>query len=298
MKKLTLLILPLLIVACAGGGGGGGSASSTPLTTFSAVGPNAGPIQATGGSTQVSYAQPAANGPITLTNFLGSSSTGANVTFKTDGSGSPNYINVQSAQGGAVTVDASKGDSFSAQPFGGGVFLLQGVSANRQNEVNVSGGSGWDYQNYGVWATGINSGNGGNAGAVSVGSVTPASGMPTTGTATFTGNTAGYVVISGSPSNYGASMSASVNFGARTINFQTTGTTLADGTALAGGNLTGLFVYGAGSSQFAGAVATVNGGLKGSAAGSFYGPTAQEIGGTYSLSGAVGGMVGAFGGKR
>jgi C-lobe and N-lobe beta barrels of Tf-binding protein B len=65
--------------------------------------------------------------------------------------------------------------------------------------------------------------------------------------------------------------------------------------------------YAAGSSQFTGPVTApgvpTGGGLAGIANGSFYGPTAQEIGGVFSLnntvtSGSREAIVGGFGGKR
>jgi hypothetical protein len=38
--------------------------------------------------------------------------------------------------------------------------------------------------------------------------------------------------------------------------------------------------------------------MTGSATGKFYGPTAQEIGGTFAVSDGSAGYLGAFGGKR
>ena len=47
-----------------------------------------------------------------------------------------------------------------------------------------------------------------------------------------------------------------------------------------------------------GTVTTVNG-MSGNANGKFYGPTANEVGGTYAVSGSgLGSFVGGFGGKR
>jgi hypothetical protein len=62
--------------------------------------------------------------------------------------------------------------------------------------------------------------------------------------------------------------------------------------------MTGTLTYSAGANQFTGNVATT-GGLTGTATGRFYGPTAQEIGGTFGIAGAgVTPYGGALGGKR
>jgi hypothetical protein len=63
-------------------------------------------------------------------------------------------------------------------------------------------------------------------------------------------------------------------------------------------DLRGNWNYAPGTSQFSGSVKTVNGDLTGSASGRFYGPTAQEIGGVYGLTGGGATMLGGFGGKR
>jgi hypothetical protein len=97
-------------------------------------------------------------------------------------------------------------------------------------------------------------------------------------------------------------MSADIDFVARSLDFETTNTkitpdllTESPASTL---NMTGTLNYTAGSNQFTGNVSTV-GGLTGTATGRFYGPTAQEIGGTFGVTGAgVTTYGGAFGGKQ
>jgi hypothetical protein len=100
-------------------------------------------------------------------------------------------------------------------------------------------------------------------------------------------------------------MTATVDFGARTVDFRTTGTTI--GNLSTGGSpisrpgldLRGNLGYAAGTNQFTGGVSTADTSLNGSATGRFYGPAAQEIGGVYSLTGAgQSSLIGGFGGKR
>jgi hypothetical protein len=63
-------------------------------------------------------------------------------------------------------------------------------------------------------------------------------------------------------------------------------------------NMTGTLNYSPGSNQFSGAVSTA-GGMTGTAQGRFFGPAAEEIGGTFSVTGpGVQSYGGAFGGAR
>ena len=91
-----------------------------------------------------------------------------------------------------------------------------------------------------------------------------------------------------------------VDFPARSIEFTTTGTQVNDrGAELAprdsaSFDLTGTLEYEAGSNQFTGPVRTAFSGQTGTADGVFYGPAAEEIGGTF----AVESYIGAFGASQ
>ena len=110
--------------------------------------------------------------------------------------------------------------------------------------------NGWNYQTFGVWQTGITSGNF-QVGAFSIGAPTPASAIPTSSSALFTGLATGYYVDpSGKPYATAASMAASADFAARSISFATANTTRADlATATpvpdGGLNMTGTLTYAA-----------------------------------------------------
>ena len=65
--------------------------------------------------------------------------------------------------------------------------------------------------------------------------------------------------------------------------------------------LSGTLTYQAGQNSLAGSLATSNGLMSGPVAGQFYGPSAKEVGGTFTLAPANGGtdrMFGAFGAAR
>jgi hypothetical protein len=94
------------------------------------------------------------------------------------------------------------------------------------------------------------------------------------------------------------------------VSFSASGSTAAStatGAALANPsilNIGGVLSYAGGANDFSGPVSslTVTGSsptLSGSARGQFYGPNANEIGGTFALKGASGveGYLGAFGAK-
>ena len=98
-------------------------------------------------------------------------------------------------------------------------------------------------------------------------------------------------------------MTATASFDARTVNFSTSGTLISgapSGSAISASdlNLSGTLAIAAGANKMSGTVTTV-GGMSGNANGKFYGPTANEVGGTYAVSGSnLGTFVGGFGGKR
>jgi hypothetical protein len=171
----------------------------------------------------------------------------------------------------------------------------------------------FNYQSFGYWLV---SGSFGSATvtAMSFGSPTPASGVPTTSGATYNGRSSGvYVDQTGNLFTYSGGMTSIVNFGTRSISFATTVTSVnavSGGTLPAFGSLAvnGTLTYTTVSSpQFSGPVSAPGafggGGLSGTANGSFYGPTAQEIGGVFSLNNTTltptrEAIVGGFGGKR
>jgi C-lobe and N-lobe beta barrels of Tf-binding protein B len=130
------------------------------------------------------------------------------------------------------------------------------------------------------------------------------------GTASYTGLSSGiYVDPTGAVFVQGAKMQSTVDFGpARSVAFSTTDTTLAPlnpaipvtPVSVPALNLTGNLSIASGSNQFSGSVtAPGTPALAGTATGRFYGPTAQEIGGVFSLKGTgPQTMLGGFGGKQ
>jgi hypothetical protein len=162
---------------------------------------------------------------------------------------------------------------------------------------------GWSYQSFGVWNTA--SAGGGAMHASSFGAPTPASAVPTSGTATFTGKLAGlYVSPAGQGSAAAADLSVRADFRARSLAFGTSGTVLTRDlrtpVAAPGLNLSGTATYQPGSNAFAGTLRNAAGTMSGTTSGKFYGPAAQELGGAFNLraSGTAEAFTGAYGAKR
>lgn len=307
IKLLTLISFPLFLVACGGGGGGGGGSSAggvtvTPFTSFGAIQPSS-TVSFQGSATGASYTSNVGTGFVT--------SLGPSSTTSYGGSTAQETIN-SSGYAASLTITPNIGPSttytnlttVNSGPLAG--VAVYGSSGGT-NEVlyAYANAAGWNYQTFGVWVTGEGTGSG-YAGAASVGAITPVSGMPATGTGTFTGYSAGvYTAATGQPFLASADMSAAVNFGSRSIVFNTTNTAISafngsGSSAQSGLNLSGTLNYSSGANTFSGTVTSANTLLTGTANGQFYGPTANEIGGTYAVKAATGvqAMGGAFGGKR
>lgn len=164
---------------------------------------------------------------------------------------------------------------------------------------------GFNYQTFGVWATGLN-GNSGKAAAGSFGAMTAVADMPNTGTATYDGEAVGLYVDRNADAADDvyltrADMQAIADFADEEIAFSTSNTsarefeTGADAGFFDNLNMAGtLDIDGA---TFEGNV-TAGDGLAGDASGRFYGPDAEEIGGTFSLTNDEDTYMGSFGGVR
>jgi transferrin binding protein len=172
--------------------------------------------------------------------------------------------------------------------------------------VPSTGVSGLRFSSLGVWdradlTTGIIN----QVAAISFGSRTLGSDVPTVGTATYSGFVVGTAIESpGQQFSITALAVASADFGARNIAFSSANSAKTDRTtgmlsADPNYNLTGTLTWAAGSNTLAGTLRSANG-KTGAAAGAFYGPQAAEMGVTFSLAGAAGAQpfVGGAGLKK
>jgi hypothetical protein len=231
----------------------------------------------------------------------GSQQSGATFTETFNSSGIVQSVRIQTASGTDISF-ARGTDDFEVLIINNNIYALESADRTKYALAPEPTAFGWEYQSFGIWVTGAGTGSG-TYGAASVGAATAGSSVPVSGTATFNGVTGGrYVASDGSYYFTSSSMSAVTDFAARSLAFQTTGTRITPDflteSATTTLNMSGTLTYSAGSNQFTGNVSTT-GGLTGTATGRFYGPTAQEIGGTFGVTGAgLTSYGGAFGGKR
>jgi len=270
------IILTAVLSACGSGGGGAGGADRGSVAGEGPFPPQSPAVQ-------------------TVVMNVNDSASTAELTY--DDSNNLSGIDISTPQ---TTLSYAGADEISCSSAG----ACTGVNATSLAIVMDQADLGWSYQSFGIWLKDIGP-TSFEAGAVSFGTVTPASALPTGLTdARFAGHAGGfYFDASGNQFATDAQMSAVTNFQNRSIQFSTNGTLLTNMSTLErtssdGLDLRGSWTYAPGTSQFSGSVNTVNNDLKGSAAGRFYGPTAEEIGGTYGLTGGGASMLGGFGGKR
>ncbi|BBB24936.1 transferrin-binding protein-like solute binding protein [Amphritea japonica] len=295
--KATILCcgITLLVSGCGGGGGGSSAVVKRSFTSFSAIPANT-LVDIEGQSVESSYTANSAS--VTGISDLGTDSTAkSSLTYDTSGNISKLSIITDN---GTISWDSATDTFDFSSP------VLQVLSADTSNYgVAIDAEDmGWNYQTLGSWVSGIGAvTSSGRIGAISVGSRTDGSAVPTTGTATFTGMTTGiHIDAAGTAFFVAGATSIGADFTTRSLSFTTSNNNtvnLDDATTgiNADLNLTGTLTYVAGSNNFSGAV--TGAGINGTADGHFYGPSAEEAGGTFSLTGTgVESYIGAFGAKR
>ena len=301
LKKIGVIAATTTLVAC-GGGGGGSSAVVQSFTKWSALQPSS-TITVSGDSAQGTYSWNSGTNKLTAVT-VGTQQSGATFSETLDSSGAIKSINFTTTAGTNQTF-TSPTDTFGYLISNSNVRAAVSADGSRYALAGRAAELGFDYQTFGVWVTGAGTGTG-TYGAASFGAATPASSVPTSGTATYTGVTGGrYSASDGTYYFTSSALTSNVDFAARTVSFATSSTNqsanLTTGSFAANSalNLTGTLTYSAGSNQFTGAVANSGSTLSGTATGRFYGPAAQEIGGTFGLTGAgLSAYGGGFGAHR
>ena len=281
-----------LLSAC--GGGGGGAPSAPPVTTTFTTWRTdlAGKtIQVNGEGQQVSYTW---NNKITSVSDV--ASTAASGVFVFDAGSTLTQLFLVSGatttafSTGQVGTLAADADFVVAENFTGRAIV--------SNPKSLA----WDYQSFGVWETGLDTDQG-QYGAVSLGAPTAGSAIPGSGSATFTGKLVGsYVNADGFGHSVLADLGVGVDWTNRSLSLTTSNTrSSTDGTNFSlDPNLdmsSQTLTYSAGSNSFSGTLTTTSG-LSGNSSGKFYGPGAEELGGTFFLRGSgVETYSGAYGAK-
>ena len=303
----AFLSLPVL-GAC--GGGGDDVVPTVMFTSFSSV--QTGQTVTANGMSQTENVTQNASGVVTakLVNQPDSNTSSANLTYGTSLPLKLTGLEIRTPQS---NVSWRNGMGTQTVSCGTKTCSLTGDGATGVM-INALRSLAWNYQTFSYWLH--NTGRPANvAGALSVGNPTPVSAMPVAGSAvTYAGVSGGlYVDGSGLLQEHAAVMAAVVDAGAGTIDFSTTGTTIRPWNSTGGFsspptppqlNISGLLNIVAGANRFTGPVtmgpvATPT--MRGSVTGVFYGPGAEEIGGTFALtstSGQIESITGSFGAKH
>ena len=297
----AVLILPIMGVMSllTGCGGGGGTAPS--LVRWPVFAPS-GSVTTAGTFSDVDYTLNSGDGTVVSWSGLGTPQQQGNlVVFNHDANDRLTEVRINYV-GGTLIWDSTAGDTLQLINEGLGMVdnsgNLIGAFANPEHPD-----LGWNYQTYGLWmdfgTTTL------NLGTLSTGLPTDGANIPTTNSATFSGFSEGvHTVVGETPYLTQADVSAEVNFGSRTVALSTSNTQTMglDGSSPQNANFlnfTGTLTYAPGNNYFSGSVSTTTPGFTGNAGGQFYGPAAEELGGTFELSdGGSEGYVGAFGAAR
>jgi hypothetical protein len=270
-----------------------------PFSSFTAVRPNQ--VVVLNGTAVTATGETSTSGGVTtVTSANVNPIGGGSVRLTYDGAGNISALSISSPQPAAdATFDRNAGHTLSCSngactadnPTSGAVFVDPTFA-------------GWNYQSFGVWTKELSS-TSGVFGAISAGSPTPGSAVPLTGSTNFAGRAAGlFVDTAGGLFATASPINLAVDFGMRRVSYSTVETRLVNANTGAqsmdpGLNISGTMSYAQGFSAFNGTLQTSNGQLTGEGRGTFYGPAAEEIGGTYALQGpGVSRMLGAFGGKK
>lgn len=281
---------------------------------------------------------------ITNPNTLSADShrSGAQASIQLDSSGNLQAVTLKPANNVAVLLDANT-DTIST--FGLHSQTDQIISNDNSISVLLSNpiSNQWEYQTFATWITGDHLAtasdltDSGTYGNLSAGFATTGNAIPTTGNATYSGIALGhyqsYDLSAGSNTinqttsyyeiynheNYftKANLSANVDFANRTISLTTTSTQAleiansnATAISLSNYDMTGSLSYAAGSNDLSGNFYFTTSGSTtpvGDINALFYGPNAEELGGTFSVNNptftdnagsTIGNFQGSFGAKR
>ena len=164
---------------------------------------------------------------------------------------------------------------------------VQGISIVNPDPARL------DYHTLGSWANVPAPLSTYSYGYVILGTATPAAQVPVSGSASYVGLLSAAYSGPSTLLEVSAQANATANFASNAVTLTTTGSQRLDAltpssTAVtdSGFNLSGTLNWTPGTNQLSGTLTTANG-LSGAATARFYGPAAQELGGTFDLSAGV-----------
>ena len=297
----TALVLTAAVMALSGGGcssssgGGGGGLQIGQFTSWDDINPGE-TVVINGNVVHANY-QTDLNTGFTNAGPTQSSAAEARLTYDNNS----NLVRVDIDAGGAsVDFNENQGDDIGLV-FGN---LVGGAISANGEEIGLwaePDGLGFNYQTFGVWLTGYNTGAG-VAAAGSFGARTPDANVPGAGVLTYNGAASGFAVdAAGIPFLVISSSEVVVDFGGGTFTFVTTGSlkdNLVDASEFTFVGDPNFNLIGNGdivANSLEGNVAAAGYNLAGDVDAWLYGVDASEVGGLFDLVGADGRYVGSFG---
>lgn len=310
MKSKTSCLIaacfPVIFLSACGGAAGldfdiggdddesssGGSSTEGPISTTPAQKidlPQDGTATLNGRAVVQSFSTNQSSGQVSVLNQTGP--TTSDLVLTTSGG---NIIAVSGNAGGSVVnLDSRTGDNLSQ---GTATVTLNSPGLNSGATIVDPTRSRFEYQTFGAWLQNRNQPSG-TAAAGSYGSVTPTADMPSGRTANYQGASTG-IARRADGTQYQTTSLVSVTTDFSTATISSTDT-FADSLLLGGsdGLAPELDFSGSGNVSNSGFTANISGsGTSGQAYGVFYGPDAEEVGGTFQTSGPGGvSYIGAFG---
>ena len=282
------------LAACGGGGGGGGGGGVVSFTSFSNV-PANGTYEMRGQAVSATHTGHSA-GNVVVSGFTESGQATIRVTNQ---NGDTIAYDLR-VPGTRVSIDTRNGDRIDSSDPRGMLIGAGSPDGEKLALIANSRGQGWEHQSFGVWTTGIGTGSG-VTGAASFGSRTARENMPSAGTAaTYNGGGLGVAKLSDGKLYNTLSEVTVETTDFSTVSISSANTQKFDLETATWSSEAGLDYTGTGSVSGNGFVANISGtDTSGTANGTFYGPRAEEVGGTFRATG-TGGVVhaGAFGGAR
>lgn len=311
LASIAMLTATALLSACGGGGGSGGGAAVSPSFPLGST-PSTTPQDLT---TLPVLTEVQVNGVTTASVEVGSGyfvplSVTPRVGIRTQ-AGDIQEIALQVPEL-SVAQTFVRSTSLTTEAVSGG-FGFNWATGSRtsgvqQFEIDIidPDTAGLRYHSFGTWGRDANNTTfqAVALGYLTIGTPTLGGNVPTSGTAAYSGVMNAIYTTNGTFDDVTAQALANVNFATRSITFSTTGSVRQPAVGNPGNavfaaptyNMSGTLTYTGGSNVITG-TATTGTGLTGTVSANFFGPAAQEIGGTFLLQdgGSTTRMMGAFG---
>ncbi len=269
-----------------GGGSGGGSSDDSSSVANEISLPRNGTIELDGSAVTAEFATNALGFSVDEINAPEASTL--RITTENGEIVSARFV----APGSSATLDSRSGDT---RVRNGAAVAFDAPDLNEGALLIDPSRSRFEYQTFGVWLEGRREATG-TAGAGSYGSRTPTRDIPTGRNVTYDGVSTGFARLAdGDPYLTASDINVTTNFRTATITSRgTQATNLAANPDRAAPELD---FSGSGDVSGSGFRARVSGtGTSGTANGIFYGPNAEEVGGTFRTTGAGGvNYIGSFG---